>query len=197
MKLETAAAATAVPAIPPNSIGLAHLAGFLSAAECVKMLSWFNSHSPGPKGDGRTYLDLGSAMLLDSLPPLVPQIHERMRGCITERAPEGEPDAGDLAITWIVRCQAGEGVEPHCDGAGFTFLIYLDTLAEGEGGETNFPQLEVKIRPKQGDALMWRTSAEERASQSGEALHEGVAVKSGVKTIFICAFKFVGCNEAS
>ena len=75
-------------------------------------------------------------MLLDSLPPLVSQIHERMRRCITERtAIADEPATGDLAITWIVRCQPGEGVEPHCDGAGFTFLIYLARHAGA--GETN------------------------------------------------------------
>ena len=36
---------------------------------------------------------------------------------------------------------------------------------------------------------MWHTPTLERASQSGESMHEGLVVKSGVKTILVCGFK--------
>jgi hypothetical protein len=79
----------------------------------------------------------------------------------------------------------------HVDGPGRTFLIYLDTLAEGEGGETNFPHVGhgFKFRPKQGDAITWRTTNwSSRSPSFVEELHEGVAVKSGVKTILIAHY---------
>lgn len=46
----------------------------------------------------------------------------------------------------------------------FTFFLYLNDMDEGQGGETNFPdvivnkttnQVGVKVRPKKGRAIMW------------------------------------------
>ena len=34
-----------------------------------------------------------------------------------------------------------------------TFLVYLNTVMEG--GETEFPELEIKVKPKEGRAIIW------------------------------------------
>jgi hypothetical protein len=90
----------------------------------------------------------------------------------------------------LIRTPVGKGISPHVDAslAGATLLVSLDTLAEGAGGETNFPPLGVKFRPTQGDALMWRSPAAERSCQSGQSPHEGLAVKSGVKHVLVAQF---------
>ena len=80
---------------------------------------------------------------------------------------------------------------PHVDGAELSFLIYLDTLNEGNGGETSFPQLNVKFRPVQGDALMWRTPAADKVAQFGESRHEGLPVNKGLKYVLAAHFNLL------
>jgi len=36
-----------------------------------------------------------------------------------------------------------------------TFFVYLNTLDEKAGGCTSFPKLDLKIKPKEGDAVFW------------------------------------------
>lgn len=40
-------------------------------------------------------------------------------------------------------------------GRILTVMIYLNTLEEGKGGETYFPELDLKIRPQLGRVLFW------------------------------------------
>jgi len=42
------------------------------------------------------------------------------------------------------------GGQRHC-----TVLLYLNSLSEGEGGETYFEHLGVRLRPRRGAALVW------------------------------------------
>lgn len=91
----------------------------------------------------------------------------------------------------VVRYHAGEKYEAHhdlfdlCDfpqkpRRHLTFLIYLNDLAEGDGGETTFPRLHLSVRPEKGMALVFNDVLDngmddERTEHSGTPpLREGV-----------------------
>ena len=182
----TTASASSSPVIPPNSIGLTHLANFLSATECSELLVWFDLQ-PKAGSHARTRVIVGSPLLSVLPPPLVATIQQRIRQQI-------DKPASSLTTLWLVRSTAGAILATHRDGPGHTFLIYLDTLKEADGGETNFPHLGVKFRPMQGNAITWCTPRSSTSNwfagiPSDDELHEGMPVKSGVKTILLAHFR--------
>ena len=63
---------------------------------------------------------------------------------------EGAPDAGG----------EGDGVPPHVDGKDATLLLYLNTVEEGAGGRTVFPEDGLAVAPKRGTALIYRSKTE-------------------------------------
>lgn len=55
-----------------------------------------------------------------------------------------------------------------------TFLIYLNDLPDGEiGGGTQFPELEVELRPEKGAALVWNNCLD-NGHEDGRTLHAGL-----------------------
>lgn len=90
----------------------------------------------------------------------------------------------------VVRYHPGEKYEPHhdlfdiCDfpqkpRRQLTFLIYLNELPEGAGGETSFPRLNMRIKPKAYSALVFNDVLDnglddERTEHGGSAPTEGV-----------------------
>lgn len=89
-----------------------------------------------------------------------------------------------------VKYEAGEKFSPHYDvpvdhalgdraSRGWTMLAYLN---DGfEGGETLFPLLDVRVRPKRGSLLMFRNRRAGSGEVEGSALHAGLPVTNGVK----------------
>lgn len=61
-----------------------------------------------------------------------------------------------------------------------TILVYLND--NFTGGETEFPKLGVKIKPKLGKVLIFY-SLDPKKKQIDESLHAGLPVKSGIKWI--------------
>jgi prolyl 4-hydroxylase len=68
----------------------------------------------------------------------------------------------------VVNYQKGQQYTPHHDYFGqhvdfikdigdrqMTFFIYLNDLNDSDGGATSFPKLNLKVTPKQGDAVFW------------------------------------------
>lgn len=60
----------------------------------------------------------------------------------------------------------------------YTFLIYLND--DFEGGETEFPKLNKKIKPKKGKAVFWKNLLND-GTPNDNTLHGGCEVKSGTK----------------
>ena len=59
-----------------------------------------------------------------------------------------------------------------------TFMIYLNTLPEGCGGETSFVNADVKVRPEKGKALVfWNVAPDWSLDKS--TLHEGLPPAAG------------------
>lgn len=70
-----------------------------------------------------------------------------------------------------------------------TFLIYLND--DFTGGETEFPQINKKIIPKKGKAVIFWTT-DNNSNILPKSLHAGVPVKSGTK--YICN-KWIHINK--
>lgn len=61
-----------------------------------------------------------------------------------------------------------------------TIIVYLND--DFDGGETEFPKINIKIKPEIGKVLMFY-SLDEKSNLLDESLHAGVPVKSGKKWI--------------
>lgn len=57
-----------------------------------------------------------------------------------------------------------------------TFFVYLNTLEPGQGGETEFPLLNVKSRPMKGNAVFWWNMTR-KGRLLRKTLHRGNPVK--------------------
>jgi len=63
----------------------------------------------------------------------------------------------------VLRYSLGQKYDVHHDGSNdnhmpagprvFTFFLYLSDVEEG--GETHFPKLNIKVKPRKGSALLW------------------------------------------
>lgn len=76
----------------------------------------------------------------------------------------------------------GSDYNQHCLASGnrtYTFMIYLNE--DMVGGETNFPKLDMSIKPKTGKAVIWEDMKD--GILQPESLHEGSEVKEGKKYI--------------
>ena len=59
-------------------------------------------------------------------------------------------------------------------------LLFGATMAEGSGGETHFPHLSLKVKPRLGDALVW-ANVDGEGNPNPRSLHEGRPPSSGEK----------------
>jgi len=61
-----------------------------------------------------------------------------------------------------------------------TFFCYLNSLNENEGGETEFPEIGVKVKPSKGTAIFW-WDVNNKGEVLPKTLHRGNPVKTGIK----------------
>jgi prolyl 4-hydroxylase len=85
----------------------------------------------------------------------------------------------------ILRYKQGQQFRPHHDGLGskgavriMTALIWLNE--QFDGGETDFPKLNIRVRGGVGDMLVFR-NADDDGSPDDRLLHAGLPVRDGVK----------------
>nr|5C5T_A Chain A, Prolyl 4-hydroxylase [Paramecium bursaria Chlorella virus 1]5C5T_B Chain B, Prolyl 4-hydroxylase [Paramecium bursaria Chlorella virus 1]5C5U_A Chain A, Prolyl 4-hydroxylase [Paramecium bursaria Chlorella virus 1]5C5U_B Chain B, Prolyl 4-hydroxylase [Paramecium bursaria Chlorella virus 1] len=64
-----------------------------------------------------------------------------------------------------------------------TLMVYLKAPEEGGGGETDFPTLKTKIKPKKGTSIFFWVADPVTRKLYKETLHAGLPVKSGEKII--------------
>ena len=73
--------------------------------------------------------------------------------------------------------------EDHIDNGNnrmATFFVYLSSLDEDEGGETEFPLIDIKVKPSKGTAVFWWNMTPDR-ELIRDTLHKGNPVKHGIK----------------
>lgn len=86
----------------------------------------------------------------------------------------------------ILRYSPGQQYKPHHDGAGadnvstrnLTALIWLNDAFEG--GETDFPKINVRVRGGVGDMLVFR-NVRDNGTFDERMIHAGLPVTNGVK----------------
>jgi prolyl 4-hydroxylase len=61
-----------------------------------------------------------------------------------------------------------------------TFFCYLNSLNDNEGGETEFPEIGVKVKPSKGTAVFW-WDVDKKGKVLDKTLHRGNPVNDGVK----------------
>jgi len=67
-----------------------------------------------------------------------------------------------------------------------TFMIYLNDVEEG--GETEFHNLELKFKPKKGQAVVWH-NIDENFNENPDTIHSGLPVINGTKYIITKWFR--------
>lgn len=86
----------------------------------------------------------------------------------------------------VLRYKEGQQYRPHHDGRGsgdgttriMTALIWLNE--QFDGGETDFPSLNIRVRGGVGDMLVFR-NVHDDGSQDDRLIHAGLPVSRGVK----------------
>lgn len=101
-----------------------------------------------------------------------------------------------LETLQIVRYEEDQQYKPHYDffedypeknnQRTHTIFVYLNTLADTDphvGGETYFPNVDIRIRPVTGKAVVWENCAPgpNEPSCDVNTLHAGLPVRGGVK----------------
>jgi prolyl 4-hydroxylase len=84
---------------------------------------------------------------------------------------------------------SGDGYINHCLASGqrtWTCMAYLNDVEEG--GETDFPQIEVKFKPKKGMAVFW-SHFDSNGKENPASLHAGTPVIKGKKIIITKWFR--------
>jgi prolyl 4-hydroxylase len=83
----------------------------------------------------------------------------------------------------------GDAFINHCLSSGqrtWTFMVYLNDVEEG--GETEFRNLDVKIKPIKGTAVVWKNS-DGRGTENPASHHSGTHVTKGKKIIITKWFR--------
>jgi prolyl 4-hydroxylase len=99
-------------------------------------------------------------------------------------------DVNYLERMALVRYEPGQEYKVHHDGIWrpATVFIYLNDVPVGKGGETFFPNLDVKIVPRKGTAIMWPNTDGKREFEDVRVMHAGLPPHAGVKYGVNCFF---------
>jgi len=167
---------------------------FLSKKDCeaiIKMIDANHSRS-SVAGNGiekSMYQETrtSSTSNLDDNNPLIKRLKKRIAKKIGLNINQGESLQGQLYEPGQYFKShndffQGDSYYNHCLASGnriHTFMIYLNVPEEG--GETDFPQLNKKVKPKVGKAVSWSNMKDDQVIP--ETLHEGTEVKKGKKYI--------------
>lgn len=197
-KLAAAAAAAAASrapdgvVIPANNFHLQYLADFLTAAECDEFIQLAESEG---YARSRVGTSAGMGFVSPNRTSFSASIHGaewdssamaslKRRVCaLVGRSPSSS------SFTWqvdVVRYEVGQKFHEHYDSTQrmdtprqYTLFVYLNDVAQG--GETHFPLLDWKVKPKRGAALFWENHATRHSAHHFGSLHAGLPVLKGVK----------------
>ena len=161
--------------------------GLFSAAECkylaVLAAPWLEKAMVNVEGDETRFEDVRDADS-SAIPHLTEDlVVQRINRCIAG-ATRTKPEWGEPLN--VLRYRPGQQYRPHHDGRGsadgpmriMTALIWLNE--QFEGGETDFPNLNIRVRGGLGDMLVFR-NVHDDGSQDDRLLHAGLPVTDGVK----------------
>lgn len=159
--------------------------GVLTAEECGRLIARIEEAgcAPAPITTGAGFVmrpDIrnNTRVIFDDA-PLAHELFGRVAAHVPEQL-SGWTVAGANERLRCYRYAEGQRFAPHYDGSfarsprevsRLTFLVYLND--DFAGGSTDFPELERRIAPRAGTALLFQH----------RLLHEGCAVTGGVKYV--------------
>lgn len=167
---------------------------FLTEQECESLIKLIDSNhtrssvvGAGTELTGVSEVRTSSTSNLDASIDLVNTVHKRISEKLGIQLDKGESLQGQLYTPGQffkphTDYFEKESYDKHCLSSGnrtYTFMIYLNDVEEG--GETNFPSLNLSIKPKKGMAVGWPDMVEGKPAT--EYLHEGSPVTTGKKYI--------------
>lgn len=181
-----------------------YLRDFLSEEECVELSLLTNQHlrvstTTNDQGEYEGFrtsrtCDLGT---LDHR--LVVDVERRISQIMGISSQWGEPIQAQ-------RYEVGQQFKAHTDyfepdsqefaeyaaekgQRTWTFMVYLNTTLEG--GETHFPSLDIKVKPRRGDVVIWNNLKPD-GSPNPNTLHAGTPVSRGYKVVLTKWFRDKG-----
>jgi prolyl 4-hydroxylase len=171
-----------------NPIQLRLIEDFLTAAECRRLIAIGET-------DG-----FQRSMVAGILPIVVPgrtsftsyapdtdPIREVILQRLRERIFEfGQQKFGTAELA-LVRYEPGQQYKQHYDSRladgdrkkQYTIFVYLNDVESG--GETWFPRLSLRVKPRRGAALVWENHTDRYTEMHDGALHAGLPPTKGVK----------------
>jgi prolyl 4-hydroxylase len=187
-----AANKTAV-SLPAERAELWAIGGFFTPAECARLAAMIDSVAQ----PSRMYSDASEpgfrtsySGVLDPRDNFVRQMQRRMDTVLGFDRSHGEMLQGQ-------RYTQGQEFKPHTDWfpqnapgwaferdnggqRAFTAMVYLNDVSEG--GETDFPRLDLAVTPRQGVLLVWN-NADRDGVPNPFTIHAGNPVSSGTKYV--------------
>jgi len=151
--------------------------GFLTVEECEALINLSEKigFTRSLVGRGKYALndDDKSSMFLNqysenrtsSSVHLVRSMDEALIGPIHERLSAlAKMPTNQLEDLIVVKYEPGQFFRPHHDGVfrPYTVFLYLNDLPPDSGGETRFPALGLRIRPRMGAAVVWGNTVSSR-----------------------------------
>ncbi len=159
--------------------------GLFSAAECKYLMllgtPWLERARVIDEATGAGVIDSIRDADTSSFPPLAEDlVVQQINACIATAS--GTDKAWGEPLT-ILRYQSGQQYRPHHDAGAqaarhWTALIWLND--DYEGGETDFPDVGLRVKGGVGDLLLFHNVTADGASDP-RMMHAGLPVTSGVK----------------
>jgi prolyl 4-hydroxylase len=187
------AANKAVQSIPHPRAELWAVGQFLDAFECGRLVTmidaaakpsttYLTGHSAGLRTSYSSTLDADEPLLrglerrLDRLLGIDGAHAELLQG---QRYTEGQEFR--THSDWFQHTSPGWSTEKHNGGQrAFTAMVYLNDVTDG--GETDFPRLDLAVAPRAGTVLVWN-NADRDGVPNPYVVHAGNPVRSGVKHV--------------
>ena len=183
----------AVRRIAVDKVEMWAAAGFFDPLECGRLIALIDAVAQPSKAyqvDYSTGYRTSYSGNLDPFHPLVQQLQRRLDTLLGIDPAHGETLQGQ-------RYTAGQEFRPHTDWfpsnspawsaeqarggqRSFTAMAYLNDV--DDGGETDFPRLDIAVTPRAGTLLIWN-NADEQGIPNPWTLHAGNPVVRGTKYV--------------
>jgi prolyl 4-hydroxylase len=183
----------AAMSLPVDGAELWAIGGFFSPAECTRLAAMIDTVAQ----PSRMYSDeLGPDFrtscsgVFDPRDSLVRQLQRRIDTLLGFDRSHAEMLQGQRYtpgqefkphIDWFPQNSPGWAAE--CDNGGqraFTAMVYLNDVTDG--GETDFPRLDLAVTPRQGVLLVWN-NADRDGVPNPFTIHAGNPIGSGTKYV--------------
>lgn len=187
------AANKAAVSLPAQRVELWAVRNFFDAAECARLAAMIDAVAqPSRTYSGEIDADFRTSYsgVLDPRDSFVLGLQSRIDALLGFDKTHGEALQGQRYTQgqqfkphtdWFPQRSPGWAVEGENGGQrAFTAMVYLNDVTDG--GETDFPRLDLAVPPRQGMLLAWN-NADKDGVPNPYTIHAGNPVFSGVKYV--------------